>query len=870
MHHGESPMISQELEASLNFAVNEAARRGHEYVTIEHILLALLYNESAARCLRACGAVLQEILGQIEEHFQETYGAQDKLPPGHIPQPTLAFQRVIQRAAQHVRAAGKDRIKGENLLVALFAEKESFAAYFLKLQDISRYDIMNFISHGITKPGIVWDDTAPVALPPADGSDRPALPSRSMEELQQDPDAQQEGSSEDFDGNGSEEETSQSFSQRTRRGPKSDRPQDDGESPRDSGKRPDALKLYTVDLCARARSGKIDPLIGRDLEVERCIQILCRRRKNNPLFVGDAGVGKTAIVEGLALRIVQGSVPPKIKDAEIYALDMGTLIAGSRFRGDFEQRLKDVLKALEKRKNAILFIDEIHTVIGAGSVSGGALDASNLLKPILSSGGLSCIGSTTFKEYRQQFKNDHALARRFQKIDVDEPSIGDTIQILKGLKSHYEGHHGVRYDDDAIETAVELASRYLRDRKLPDTAIDVIDEAGAALALRPGDTVQVVSKAQDQEEAPEPSESLKRVDKNLIQEVVAKMARIPAQKVSATDRQNLAQLEPQLKSVVFGQDQAIEKIVAVIKLSRSGLREEEKPIGSFLFAGPTGVGKTEVAKQLAKIMGIEFVRFDMSEYMERHAVSRLIGAPPGYVGFDQGGLLTDAINKTPHAVVLLDEIEKAHGDIQNILLQVMDHGTLTDSNGRQTDFRSVIIIMTTNAGARELLHGSIGFKREIGAHAGDSQALKDTFSPEFRNRLDGVVTFAPLGQEIMLKVVDKYLGELSQKLKKQRVELEVTHEARLWLAEKGYDPSFGARPLARVIQDQIKRPIADEMLFGRLVGGGIICVDLDKGITKEAPTTMTLSDKSEASKPSPSRLVFHISGENTLPKHESA
>ncbi len=871
-------MISQELEISLNYAVSEAARRGHEYVTIEHILLALVNNESALRCMKACGGVPEEIHQQIEQHFQETYGQQDKLAPGSIPQPTLAFQRVIQRAAQHVRAAGKDRIKGENLLVALFAERESFAAYFLKMQDITRYDVMNFISHGIIKPGVDWDESDSLVLPPGQQDDRPALPGS----------IQKDGESSDTDSSGKissrkispgkssidksgikkvpsgkapsdKDFTLDDFSERDSESDDADQDQPSKsrglfrgrdregergeEDSRSTGKKPDALKLYTVDLCARARAGKIDPLIGRNAEVERCVQILCRRRKNNPLFVGDAGVGKTAIVEGLALKIIQGQVPSKIKDAEIFALDMGTLIAGSRFRGDFEQRLKDVLKSLGKRKNAILFIDEIHTVIGAGSVSGGALDASNLLKPILSSGSLSCIGSTTFKEYRQQFKNDHGLARRFQKIDVDEPSIEDTILILTGLKSYYENHHGVVYGEDAIKTAVELASRHLRDRKLPDTAIDVIDEAGAAASMKEhslnaGDLV-----------GDQPKEKIS-IDKIAIQDVVAKMARIPPQKVSASDRQGLAALESSLKAVVFGQDEAIDRLVAVIKLSRSGLREEEKPIGSFLFAGPTGVGKTEVAKQLAKVMGIEFVRFDMSEYMERHAVSRLIGAPPGYVGFDQGGLLTEAIHKNPHAVVLLDEIEKAHADIQNILLQVMDHGTLTDANGRQTDFRSVILIMTTNAGARELTHGNIGFNREIGLHAGDSQILKDSFSPEFRNRLDSVISFGPLHESVVLKVVEKNIGQLSDKLAKQNVILQITDAAKAWLAQKGYEPAFGARPLARVIQDQIKRRLADEMLFGGLLNGGVVTIDLEPE-SQPSQLRFTIEPSGEKKGPTP-------------------
>jgi ATP-dependent Clp protease ATP-binding subunit ClpA len=760
-------MISPQLEVSLNLAVSESARRGHQFVTIEHVLYALLFNEAAIRALRACGGSVDVTRDDIEVYFREQF-PKDSLRPGSIPQPTIAFQRVIQRAAQHMRAAGKEAIEGDNLLVAIFSERESFAVYFLKKQNITRFDLINFISHGVSKPGAEdFEDGA--------GAEPKALPSDTSPE---------EGENSDSDV--------------------------DEERQGSSDRKKDPLKLYAVNLCERAKAGKIDPLIGREAEVERTLQVLCRRRKNNPLYVGDAGVGKTAIAEGLALKIVNGDVPSQLKDAEIFSLDMGTLIAGSRFRGDFEQRLKDLLKALKKKEHAILFIDEIHTVIGAGAVSGGAMDASNLLKPALSSGQLRCIGSTTYKEYRQYFKNDHALDRRFQKIDVDEPSIEDTVKILKGLKSKYEEHHNVTYSTKALRAAAELAARYLRDRKLPDTAIDVIDETGAVFALRAGRIKGTGNK---------------KVGVADIQEVVAKMARIPAQKVNSTDREGLRNLENELKGVVFGQDAAIDSLAAVIKLSRSGLREEEKPIGAFLFAGPTGVGKTEVAKQLAKIMGIEFIRFDMSEYMERHAVSRLIGAPPGYVGFDQGGLLTEAVNKTPHAVLLLDEIEKAHGDIQNILLQVMDHGTLTDSNGRQTDFRNVIIIMTTNAGARELQSGGIGFNRTAGADIGGSTAVKELFSPEFRNRLDGIVTFAPLTLNVILSIVDKFMGEVRKRLAKQKVFLEVTDAAKKHLADIGFDPAFGARPLARVIQGKIKSPLSNELLFGKLTSGGKVTVD---------------------------------------------
>jgi ATP-dependent Clp protease ATP-binding subunit ClpA len=771
-------MISPDLEVSLNLAVSEAARRGHEFVTIEHVLYALLHNETASRALRACGGSIDSARDDIEEFFKEHYPP-DSLKNGQMPQPTLAFQRVIQRAAQHVRAAGKDKIKGENILVAIFSERDSFAVFFLKKQNISRFDIINYISHGIVKPGAEGfeeKEEKTKSLPPSGTASAGSRP-------ESEPDTEGDD----------------------------DRP--------DRRREKDPLRLYAVDLCARARAGKIDPLIGRDREIERTVQVLCRRRKNNPLYVGDAGVGKTALAEGLALRIVDGLVPEPLKKAEIFSLDMGSLIAGSRFRGDFEQRLKDLLKALQKRENAILFIDEIHTVIGAGSVSGGALDASNLLKPALSSGTLRCIGSTTYKEYRQHFQADHALERRFQKIDVDEPSVEDTIKILKGLKTRYEAHHNVTYSNDALRAAAELAARHLRDRKLPDTAIDVIDEVGASFALKPRKL-----KADGQIDA-KPG----KVTPQEIQAVVAKMARIPPQKVSATDRQSLKNLDGELKAVVFGQNAAIDMLAAAIKLSRSGLGEEEKPIGSFMFAGPTGVGKTEVAKQLARIMGIEFLRFDMSEYMERHTVSRLIGAPPGYVGFDQGGLLTDAVHKTPHAVLLLDEIEKAHPEIQNILLQVMDHGTLTDSNGRQTDFRNVIIIMTTNAGARELMQGSIGFGRIAGVDAGDSQAVKDMFSPEFRNRLDAVISFAPLSEDIIVKVVEKFIDEVRRKLVAKRVLLEVTDEAKLFLAKEGFDPTFGARPLGRKIQEKIAKPLAEELLFGRLTGGGKVVISLKEG-----------------------------------------
>ena len=771
-------MISHELEVSLNLAVSEAARRGHEYVTVEHVLFALLQNDTAIKALRACGGSVDYTRQKLEEFFDEHIPA-GTLRPGQMPQPTIGFQRVIQRAAQHVRAAGKDKIKGENLLVALFSERDSFAVYFLQQQHISRFDVINYISHGIAKPG-----EAPEPGSESPGGTGPEQPiGRIGESERSDPQPREEDD---------ESET--------------------GPSERQNGR--DPLALYAVDLCARAREGHIDPLIGRDAEIERTVQVLCRRRKNNPLLVGDAGVGKTAIAEGLALRITEDRIPTPLKGATIYSLDMGSLLAGSRFRGDFEQRLKGLLASIKKKKNAILFIDEIHTVIGAGSVSGGTLDASNLLKPSLANGTLRCIGSTTFKEFRSHFETDHALVRRFQKIDVDEPSIEDTISILKGLKSRYEEHHKVKYSPDALRGAVELSARYLRDKKLPDKAIDVIDEVGSAASL-----VRDSSK----------TTKTRTITLDDVQAVVAKMARIPPQKVSNSDKSALKDLDHRLKSVVFGQDAAIDALASAIKLSRSGLGSEEKPIGSFLFAGPTGVGKTEVAKQLASIMGIEFIRFDMSEYMERHTVSRLIGAPPGYVGFDQGGLLTDAVNKNPHAVLLFDEIEKAHGDLQNILLQVMDHGTLTDNNGRQTDFRNTIIIMTTNAGAREMMHGSIGFTRTPGMspnEKGDLEAIKSSFAPEFRNRLDAVIYFQSLPRPVILSVVDKFTQDVVAKLAAKKIEVTIDDLAREYLADKGFDPSFGARPLSRLIQNEIAKPLADEVLFGKLAKGGSVKISV--------------------------------------------
>jgi ATP-dependent Clp protease ATP-binding subunit ClpA len=764
-------MLDHELEVSLNLAVSEAARRGHEYVTVEHVLYALLHNSMASDAIRACGGSIKFTREKLDEYF-ETNFPKDSLQEGALPQPTIGFQRIIQKAVQHVRSAGKERVSGANVLVAIFSEPESFAVYFLEQQDISQFDVVNFVSHGATKPGL--EDFDEVEEMPGKLAPR------------------REGGDEQED--------------------------EDGEGDEKTGRKNknDPLSLYTTDLCERARQGKIDPLIGRDREIERTIQVLCRRRKNNPLYIGDAGVGKTAIAEGLALRIINKEVPEPLLNARIFSLDMGALLAGSKFRGDFEQRLKGVLKSLKKIDRGILFLDEIHTIVGAGSVSGGAMDASNLLKPALSSGELRCIGSTTYKEFRNHFESDSALARRFQKIDVEEPSIEDTVKILKGLKSRYEEHHKVRYSSEAIRTAAELSARYLNDRKLPDKAIDVLDEVGAAIALRP------------------PGKKPKIVTVDHVQEIIAKMARIPAQKVTTSDRNSLKDLDKELKKVVFGQDPAIDVIASAIRLSRSGLSSEEKPIGSFLFAGPTGVGKTEVAKQLARIMAVEFIRYDMSEYMEKHSVSRLIGAPPGYVGFDQGGLLTEQINKTPHAVLLLDEIEKAHPDLQNILLQVMDHGTLTDPSGRKADFRNVIIIMTTNAGARELISGSIGFERIAGEteNGTTSEALKDQFSPEFRNRLDALVNFKPLGTDIVMMIVDKFLGDVSKKLAAKNVLLSVSDDAKKWLCVKGYDRAYGARPLQRVITNEISKKISEELLYGKISKGGQVRVGVENDTLK--------------------------------------
>ncbi|CAA2104707.1 ATP-dependent Clp protease ATP-binding subunit ClpA [Variovorax paradoxus] len=744
-------MIAQELEVSLHMAFVEARQQRHEFITVEHLLLALLDNPSAAEVLRACSANVDDLRASltnfIKDNTPQVAGTDDV-----DTQPTLGFQRVIQRAIMHVQSTGngKKEVTGANVLVAIFGEKDSHAVYYLHQQGVTRLDVVNFIAHGIKKS---------------------------------DPPEAVKGAGEAPSGEGEE-----------------------GGGERNEKASP--LEQFTQNLNQMAKDGKIDPLIGREYEVERVIQILCRRRKNNPLLVGEAGVGKTAIAEGLAWRITQGDVPEILAESNVFSLDMGALLAGTKYRGDFEQRLKGVLKSLKDKPNAILFIDEIHTLIGAGAASGGTLDASNLLKPALSSGQLKCIGATTFTEYRGIFEKDAALSRRFQKVDVVEPSVQETVDILKGLKSRFEEHHGVKYAVAALQAAAELSAKYINDRHLPDKAIDVIDEAGAAQRILP------------------PSKRKKTISKTEVEEIVAKIARIPPANVSNDDRSKLQTIERDLKSVVFGQDKALEVLASAVKMARSGLGKGDKPIGSFLFSGPTGVGKTEAAKQLAYIMGIELIRFDMSEYMERHAVSRLIGAPPGYVGFDQGGLLTEAVTKKPHAVLLLDEIEKAHPDIFNVLLQVMDHGTLTDNNGRKADFRNVIIIMTTNAGAETMNKATIGFTnpRQAGDEMGD---IKRLFSPEFRNRLDAIVNFKALDEQVILRVVDKFLLQLETQLSEKKVEVTFSDKLRKHLAKKGFDPLMGARPMQRLIQDTIRRALADELLFGRLTDGGRLEVDLD-------------------------------------------
>jgi len=763
-------MIAQELEVSLHMAFVEARQARHEFITVEHLLLALLDNPSAAEVLRACAVNIDDLRKTLTNFI----GDNTPTVPGTgevDTQPTLGFQRVIQRAIMHVQSAsnGKKEVTGANVLVAIFGEKDSHAVYYLHQQGVTRLDVVNFISHGVRKDQQIDSQKA----------------SEGVEE------AQVEGATK--------------------------------ESP---------LDQFTQNLNKAAADGKIDPLIGREEEVDRVIQILCRRRKNNPLLVGEAGVGKTAIAEGLAWRIVQEDVPEILQNAVVFSLDMGALLAGTKYRGDFEQRLKAVLKQLKDTPNGILFIDEIHTIIGAGSASGGTLDASNLLKPALANGQLKCIGATTFTEFRGVFEKDHALSRRFQKVDVNEPSVEQTVQILRGLKSRFEEHHGVKYSSSALSTAAELAARFINDRHLPDKAIDVIDEAGAAQRILPK------------------SKQKKTIGKTEIEEIIAKIARIPPQTVNQDDRSKLQTIDRDLRNVVFGQDPAIDALASAIKMARAGLGKQDKPIGSFLFSGPTGVGKTEVAKQLAFILGIELIRFDMSEYMERHAVSRLIGAPPGYVGFDQGGLLTEAITKKPHAVLLLDEIEKAHPDIFNILLQVMDHGTLTDNNGRKADFRNVIIIMTTNAGAESLTKRSVGF---VDARAaGDEMAdIKRMFTPEFRNRLDSIISFRALDEDIILRVVDKFLMQLEEQLHEKKVEAIFTEKLRKFLGAKGFDPQMGARPMSRLIQDLIRKALADELLFGRLVNGGRVTVDLNE----KDDVTLEFPEGDTAPPPAPAETV---------------
>ncbi len=747
------PSFAANLEKTLHAALTDAGTRRHEYATLEHLLLALIEDEDAAQVMTACGVDLDELAAVVKQYLEQEYQSL-KSDDTADPQPTAGFQRVIQRAILHVQSSGKDTVSGANVLVALFSERDSYAVYFLQQQDMSRLDAVSFISHGIGKGGKQVESRSPQGVEEA---------------------------------------------------------QTEGEEKADAkGKKETALDQFTVNLNKKAENGKVDPLIGRGPEVDRTIQILCRRSKNNPLYVGDPGVGKTAIAEGLARKIVEGEVPDVLKEAVIYSLDMGALLAGTRYRGDFEERLKQVVNELEGMPEAILFIDEIHTVIGAGATSGGAMDASNLLKPALSSGAIRCIGSTTYKEFRNHFEKDRALLRRFQKIDVNEPTVEDTIKILKGLKSAFEGHHKVTYTQDALKTAVELSARYINDRKLPDKAIDVIDEVGAMQMLVP------------------PSRRKKKITAREIEAVIATMARIPPKTVSSDDKKALENLERDLRHVVFGQDAAVHRLSTAMKLSRAGLRDPDKPIGSFLFSGPTGVGKTEVARQLASIMGIELKRFDMSEYMERHSVSRLIGAPPGYVGYDQGGLLTDAVDQNPHCVLLLDEIEKAHPDLFNILLQVMDNGRLTDHHGKTVDFRNVVLIMTTNAGAADMARQGIGFG-DVSKEDASEEAVKRMFTPEFRNRLDAIVPFAYLGKDTVARVVDKFILQLELQLAEQNVDIQFDKDSRAWLADKGYDRLYGARPMGRLIQEKIKQPLAEELLFGKLSDGGEVQVNIKDG-----------------------------------------
>ncbi len=747
------PSFSTTLEQSIHGALALANSRRHEFATLEHLLLSLIDEPDANRVMLACNVDLDELRKTLNEFVEDELASLVTDIEGSEAVPTAAFQRVIQRAAIHVQSSGRNEVTGANVLVAIFAERESNAAYFLQEQDMTRYDAVNFIAHGVAK-NAQYSESRPVT--------------------------------------GAEEDQAEQASKGEEKSKET------------------ALGKYCVDLNAKALKGEVDPLIGRAAEVERCIQVLCRRRKNNPLLVGDPGVGKTAIAEGLAKKIVEGDTPEILANSTIFSLDMGALLAGTRYRGDFEERLKSVVQELEDHPDSVLFIDEIHTVIGAGATSGGAMDASNLLKPALQGGKLRCMGSTTYKEFRQHFEKDRALSRRFQKIDVVEPTVEDSIKILMGLKPYFEAHHDIRYTNDAIKTAVELSARYINDRKLPDKAIDVIDEAGAAQHLLPE------------------SKRRKTISPKEIEAVVAKIARIPPKNVSKDDSEMLRDLEGALKRVVFGQDAAIGALASAIKLARAGLREPEKPIGNYLFAGPTGVGKTEVAKQLADSLGVELLRFDMSEYMEKHAVSRLIGAPPGYVGFDQGGLLTDGVDQHPHCVLLLDEIEKAHPDVYNILLQVMDHGQLTDHNGRTVNFRNVILIMTSNAGAAEQAKAAIGFGRNR-REGEDTAAIERTFTPEFRNRLDAVISFQPLPKSVIMQVVEKFVLQLEAQLMDRNVTIELTPDAAAWLAEKGYDDKMGARPLARVIQEHIKKPLAEELLFGKLAKGGVVRVHMRDG-----------------------------------------
>ena len=750
------PSLTNTLEDAIHRAIGFANSRRHELATLEHLLLALIDEPDAARVMRACSVDLSELRKTLTKFIDNELESLVFDVEGSEAAPSTGFQRVIQRAAIHVQSSGRSEVTGANVLVAIFNERESHAAFFLQEQDMTRYDAVNFLSHGVAKD-------------PAFGERRPVRGADEDEAVEESVASGAEDASEET-----------------------------------------ALGKFCVDLNTKARAGKVDPLIGRNEEVERCIQVLCRRRKNNPLLVGDPGVGKTAIAEGLAKKIVEGETPEILSESTIFSLDMGALLAGTRYRGDFEERLKAVIKELEDHDDAILFIDEIHTVIGAGATTGGAMDASNLLKPALQSGGLRCMGSTTYNEFRQHFEKDRALSRRFQKIDVKEPSVDDSVKILKGLKPFFEDHHDVKYTADAIKVAVDLSSRYINDRKLPDKAIDVIDEAGAAQHLLPE------------------NKRRKTITPKEIETVVSKIARIPPKSVSKSDTEALRDLEGNLGRVVFGQDQAIGALSSAIKLARAGLREPEKPIGSYLFTGPTGVGKTEVAKQLALVLGVEFKRFDMSEYMEQHSVSRLIGAPPGYVGFDQGGLLTDAVDQHPHCVLLLDEIEKAHPDVYNVLLQVMDHGRLTDHNGKEASFRNVILIMTSNAGAAEQAKAAIGFGRDR-REGEDTKAIEKTFTPEFRNRLDAIISFAPLPKEVILQVVEKFVMQLEAQLMERSVTIELTKPAAEWIADKGYDDKMGARPLSRVIQEHIKKPLAEELLFGTLSKGGLVRVSVKDG-----------------------------------------